>query len=128
MNKRNSIAGSIVGLVALLCVVTFLIIGFSTEIWHPTWMVFLLIPVTSLIVDLAVKRDLHGRVTGVVSLLCVLAYLVMGFLGEQLVGHALWHPGWIIFFAIPISGILVKMFAPGTSEEKGQDADTQSKS
>ena len=27
-----------------------------------------------------------------------------------------WHPGWLIFFAIPISGIIVKMFTSDREE------------
>ena len=55
--------------------------------------------------------------TGVVALLCVIIYLLLGF-----VWH-LWHPSWIIFFAIPISGIIVKMFAGGKEGQVGPGGD-----
>ena len=117
-NRKNAIAGSITGLVALLATVAFLLIGFLTGQWHPTWMVFLAIPIMGIIVDIAThRRDIAGKITGVVSILCTVGFLLMGFLGE------LWHPGWIIFLAIPISGVIVKMFAPDADkpQENGQN-------
>ena len=117
-NRKNAIAGSITGLVALLATVAFLLIGFLTEGWHLAWMLFLLIPVTSIIVDIFTKRqDVAGKVTGIVALLATVGFLLMGLLAD------LWHPGWVIFFAIPISGVIVKMFAPDADKQhNGQDA------
>lgn len=39
---------------------------------------------------------------GISSILVVIAYLLMGFIGD------LWHPGWIVFFAIPVLPALIK--------------------
>lgn len=118
MGKKNDIAGSIVGLVALLATVGFLLIGFTVGAWHIAWLLFLLIPVVSIIMDIATKkRDVKGLVTGFVAILCVAGFLLMGFVWN------LWHPGWIIFFAIPISGIIANMFTAGEEkpQQNGQD-------
>ncbi len=56
------------------------------HIWHPTWLIFLSIPIVSAIVDVATKRDVAGAVSGIVSIICVVVYLYLGFF------HAL-HPG-----------------------------------
>ena len=40
---------------ALFCVVTFLLLGFLRDLWHPTWLVFLLIPIYHSIVSAALK-------------------------------------------------------------------------
>lgn len=117
-SRKNDIAGSITGLVALLATAAFLLIGFTTHVWHPTWMLFLAIPIMSIIVDIAThRRDIAGKVTGVVAILATVGFLLMGFLGN------LWHPGWIIFLAVPISGVIVKMFAPDSDkhQQNGQD-------
>lgn len=46
------------------------------------------------------KRRYHSGITGLVAgltvLLSIIAYLVMGCV------WGLWHPGWIVFFAIPV--------------------------
>ncbi len=117
MDNKNKIAGSIVGLVSLLAAFAFLFIGFTQGIWHPTWLVFLLIPIVSMITDIATKKkDPVALVSSIISTLCVIGYLFMGFF------YHLWHPGWLIFFAIPISSIIAKMFTGDTKQEKnGED-------
>lgn len=124
MNRRDLVLGSITGLVALLATVAFLIIGFTVPgSWGLAWVVFLLIPITGTIVDIAKnKNGWAGKVTGLVALLCVITYMILGFLGKPLFGRALWHPGWIIFFAIPITGTIVKMATAGKAEDQGQNA------
>lgn len=104
-NRKKTVGGQIVSLTALLAAAVFLILGFTQGNWHIAWVVFLAIPIVSIIVDIVANRkDASGKVTGIVSLLCVAVYMLMGF------RWGLWHPGWIIFFAIPISGVLVKIF------------------
>ena len=116
-NKKSTVASSVVGLVALLAVVTFLLIGFLTHVWSPTWLVFLAIPIVSIITDLLTKKKgLVSVLTGVVSLLAVIAFLLMGFL------WGLWHPGWVVFFAIPISQIIAKMISGSNCAEDEADA------
>ncbi len=124
MNKKETISGSIVGLIALLVTVAFLIIGFAIPgAWSVAWLLFLIIPIVAIIMDIIKNRgDWEGKVTGIVALFCTVAYLLMGFLGEELFGQALWHPGWIIFFAIPITSVIMKMVAAGKAEDKGEDA------
>lgn len=104
-NNRNAIAGSVVGLVALLAAATFLLIGFTSHVWHPTWLIFLSVPIASTLTDVLIKKKgAYGAVTGAVSLLATVSFLVLGF------GYHLWHPGWLVFFAIPIADILMKLF------------------
>jgi hypothetical protein len=110
----KNMAGSIVSLVALLAVTAFLIIGFTTDGWHLAWLVFLLIPVTAIIVDIAAKKkDMAGLVTGLVAIVATIAYMVMGFF------FSLWHPGWIVFLAIPIARIVYGMISGENKKEPG---------
>ncbi len=121
-NRKTAIAGSITGLVALLATVAFLLIGFTTGAWHLAWVLFLLIPITGIIVDIATnKRDIAGKITGMVALLATIGFFVLGFV------WGLWHPGWVIFFAIPISGVIMKMFMPEADhhQDNGQNTPQQ---
>ena len=103
--NRKKVLDSIVGLVALLAVTAFLIIGFIGNGWPYAWLVFLAIPVTAVIVDLIQKKKkIAGQIPGLVAILATAIYLILGF------GFGLWHPGWIVFLAIPISGIIAGMF------------------
>lgn len=112
-HNRNALAGSIVGLVSLLAVVAFLIIGFTYHKWHPGWMVFFAIPVASLLTDITIKRNAVSAVSNAVSLLAIAAFLYLGFEYNR------WHPGWLVFFAIPISSILMKILTRTSGENSG---------
>lgn len=74
----------------LVALAVFLWIGFGFKVWHPTWLVFLAIPLVNLIVDK--KIDLRKMVAILVTAL----YVTIGLITEE------WHPTWIIFFLIPI--------------------------
>jgi hypothetical protein len=110
---KKGMANSIVSLVALLSVTAFLIIGFTADAWQVAWLVFLLIPVTAIVTDLvSQKKNITGLVTGLVALLATVAYIVMGF------AFSLWHPGWIVFLAIPITRIITGMIVGEPAEQK----------
>ena len=115
-NRKKTVGGQIVSLTALLAAAVFLILGFTMGAWHIAWVVFLSIPIVSIIVDIVVNRkDASGKISGIVSLLCVAAYMLMGFV------WGLWHPGWIIFLAIPISGVIVKIITGKDGSEPSND-------
>ena len=122
-NKKSAVAGSVVGLVALLSVVAFLLTGFLTGVWSPTWLVFLAIPLTSILTDIFTKgKGIVSVLTGIVALLSVIAFLIIGFMWD------LWHPGWVVFFAIPISQIIAKMISGvSCSDDHGTDSQLQPK-
>ena len=115
-NRKKTVGGQIVSLTALLAAAVFLILGFTMGAWHIAWVVFLSIPIVSIIVDIVVNRkDTSGKISGIVSLLCVAAYMLMGFV------WGLWHPGWIVFLAIPISGVIVKIITGKDGSEQTND-------
>jgi hypothetical protein len=103
MNRKKAL-DSVVALVALLAVTAFLLIGFLSDGWPYAWLVFLTIPVTAVIIDIIQKKNVTGLLPGLVALLATIAYLILGF------GYQLWHPGWLVFMAIPISAVIAGMF------------------
>lgn len=111
-------ADAIVGLIALLAVTAFMLIGFTVGYWQYAWLVFLLIPVSAILLGMLTqeKKDLAGQLTGLVALLAVIAYMIMGF------AFSLWHPGWLVFMAIPIAGSVAGLFK---KEEKDGDSQDQ---
>ncbi len=120
MSHKQKIGGLVISLVALLSAFVFLFVGFTEGIWSPTWLVFLSIPFVSIIVDVITKKkDPVGMVSGIVSFACIVGYLCFGFFFD------LWHPGWLIFFAIPVSSIIAKMFV---SADGGKDEAEDGKS
>lgn len=92
----------------LLIAVIFVFIGVLTHVWHPTWMIFLLIPAYYGVVAFlshkggsSVKETL--RYFPFPTIIIVL-YLCMGFFLN------LWHPGWLIFLLIPLYYAMIPLF------------------
>lgn len=95
---ENSVRGKIIAITPILCLILYLLLGFYKDLWHPGWIVFLLIPIVPLFFKIfsGSKESLIGFLT----LLIIAVYIVLGFLFN------LWHPGWIIFLLIPIISII----------------------
>ena len=71
----------------------YLIIGCYWNLWHPGWLLFLLIPVLGSLPPAIRKRKPEHFAYPV---LAVLVYLILGlFFGW-------WHPGWLIFLTVPL--------------------------
>ncbi len=92
----------------LLLAVIYIFIGVLCHIWHPTWMIFLLIPAYYSVVAFLDHKG--GGSTKTIlryfpfpSIVIVL-YLCMGFFLN------LWHPGWLIFLLIPLYYSLIPLF------------------
>ena len=92
----------------LLLAVIYVFIGVLTRVWHPTWMIFLLIPAYYGVVAFlshkggsSVKETL--RYFPFPTIIIVL-YLCMGFFLN------LWHPGWLIFLLIPLYYSIIPLF------------------
>lgn len=73
---------------ASFCVLLYLCLGCFWHLWHPGWIVFLLVPM----VVGVLKHGLRGFPYPIFVLA---VYLCLGFLGY-------WHPGWVVFLTIPI--------------------------
>ncbi|CCV64609.1 conserved hypothetical protein [Alteracholeplasma palmae J233] len=84
----------IIAATPMISILLFLILGFFFNLWHPGWIVFLLVPAMPFILGLK-------KITASYSLLCLIIYIVLG------VVFNLWHPGWIIFLLVPILNILI---------------------
>lgn len=74
----------------LVALAVFLWIGFGFKIWHPTWLVFLAVPLVNLIIE----KRIDAR--KLVAILVTSAYIAIGLITEE------WHPTWIMFLLIPI--------------------------
>lgn len=97
--RKRRISSKLTAVTPLLCVVTYLAIGFLKGIWHPTWVIFLLIPIVPIFCDVFTKKG-KGQVMALITMLVVIGYIILGIFG-------FWHPGWLIFFLIPICSILL---------------------
>ena len=77
----------------VLAIIIYIVIGFCFDLWHPGWLLFILIPIISSLVDPVCKRD--------ASLFQYPVFAFGIFLYAGIV-HTLWHPAWVVFLTIPI--------------------------
>lgn len=96
---ENSVRGKIVAITPILCTIIYLLLGFYKGLWHPGWVIFLLVPIVPLVIKMF--SGSKGCIIGFFSLLITASYIVLGFM------FSWWHPGWIIFLLIPIISIIV---------------------
>lgn len=79
----------IIAATPMICVIVYLCLGFIWGLWHPSWVVFFLIPLMPFLLGTREIKCFY-------PILCVGAYLAIGFAFKW------WHPGWIIFLTIPV--------------------------
>lgn len=92
----------------LLIAVIFVFIGVLTHVWHPTWLMFLLVPAYYSFVAFLDHRDGSGTKAILryfpFPTIVIILYLCMGFFLN------LWHPGWLIFLLIPLYYAMIPLF------------------
>ena len=89
----NKTKAKISGITPFVCIIVFLLLGFYKGMWHPGWLVFLLIPIVSSL--------LYTKTLNIVfSIAILVTYLSIGFTSQ------VWHPTWIMFLLIPIFNII----------------------
>lgn len=94
---RNKVLEIINGTTALVITILYFVVSAIWGLWHPAWILFMLIPVIISFVDAIAERDGHKFAYPV---LAAAAYLFFSF------EFGIWHPLWIIFLTIPVYYII----------------------
>ncbi len=90
--RDQAIKSAISGIVFLLSLIAYLVMGFVAKLWHPGWIIFFAPILTDGIVEVFLKKNPNHFP---MPILCIASFLLLGFLGGY------WHPGWVVFLAIP---------------------------
>ena len=96
---KYNLKGKIAGATPLISTLLFLLIGFTTGIWHPTWVIFFAIPLVPTLLYMNVKKK--SGIMNLISLSIVIIFILLCIFGYA-------HPGWLIFFLIPIAAIFIE--------------------
>lgn len=51
-----------------------------------------------------VSNKVANKIQGVMPILCLVIFLALGFY------KSMWHPGWVVFLAIPFTSIIIGIF------------------
>jgi len=83
--------------VPILIAATYLAIGFFANIWHPTWLIFLLVPMYYQGVAFVMAKSLRKKLNCVpVAIFATAWFFIIGF------SFDVWHPTWAVFLCIPL--------------------------
>ncbi|MBE6813549.1 MAG: helix-turn-helix transcriptional regulator [Ruminococcaceae bacterium] len=92
----------------LVIVAAYLFAGTVLHLWHPAWIMFLLIPCYYMIAaSLRAKSRKAFFLIQPVPIVIVMLFLLIGF------GLHIWHPTWILFLFIPAYYWFVAVFVRG---------------
>lgn len=95
--------------------IVYVLVGILAKVWHPTWLVFLTIPIYYHFAGACFTKSKKGFLLAQpIPEIIVLVFLLLGFCGS------LWHPGWILFLLIPVYYWAIAMYVkvPKDAEEQ----------
>lgn len=85
----------------LISIIVYIIIGCCFNLWHPGWLIFLLVPIVGSLIEAIQKRKPKKFAYPV---LVLLVYLYLGLV------EYIWHPTWVLFLTIPVYYSLIDYF------------------
>ena len=95
-------------MIPILTVAAYLVLGAVFKMWHPGWIVFVIMPALMSVFECIIVKKLGAFVY---PLFATTVFLILGFYFDW------WHPGWIIFITIP----LFYMFAGMIDKEEDDE-------
>ena len=101
-SKKKKIIGLLNGIYSFLMMFGFIFVGCMWNVWHPTWLCFLTIPIFSSLLEAIDKKRFNHFAY---PILVVFIYLLFGFLNNMGVIYIKgnwWHPYWFLFLTIPL--------------------------
>jgi len=98
--------------IIMLSIIVFLSVGIFYNIWHPTWLIFLLIPLSR---GLKTAWQRKSWFSLPYPIMITTLYLILGF------SYNIWHPAWILFLTIPLYYSLIHYFQQKKEEVNKAD-------
>lgn len=111
---QSELSKSVSGLIWAVGIALYFIVGFTTNAWHITWVIFLIIPAVQSLVRLLLDKNgvdsapyggsqrLKKSIDNILWLLGLAVYFILSFLTNA------WHITWVLFLIIPAVGGLAK--------------------
>lgn len=86
--------------IAILATIIYLFLGIVFNLWHPGWLIFLMIPIFHVFTSPRKKGKRWKSLP--YPILCTIIFLLIGFLFDG------WYYAWLIFLTIPLWSYFVK--------------------
>ena len=125
MDKGMAVIGCIEGVLMLLAVVTFLLLGLLANLWTSAWIVFFIPEICCSIARAIYKGD--ARKVNIPFASAFAFFFVCMFLHDTIGIPQLWNPMWVVFLAVPIYysivGTVHKALGKFQDEDEDDDKD-----
>jgi uncharacterized membrane protein len=95
VKRQKQYKNKFVALSPFIAVIIFMVIGLTTNDYHPTWLVFLIIPMSAIILNTG-KKD---KLVALSPFLALIFFITVGTYTQ------IWTPTWLIFLIIPLLGM-----------------------
>ena len=97
--KLEIVCGLLTGILFIVAIIAYLLIGFLLNAWHPTWVIFFApIVISSLVMAIGKKKAKKFNYPLFVVMIYVLFSSLFG----------LWHPLWVLFITVPLYYSFIK--------------------
>ena len=96
VNKKNLRSFPI----AILVTIIYLFLGIVFNLWHPGWLIFLIIPIFHVFASPRKKGERWKSLP--YPIVCTMIFLLLGFLFDG------WYYAWLIFLTIPLWAYFIK--------------------
>ncbi|MDD3122401.1 MAG: DUF1700 domain-containing protein [Candidatus Izemoplasmatales bacterium] len=96
--NKHRYSNKIVALMPFLTTVTYVILGLYFDLWHPMWLIFLLIPVVAIISN--ARTNIIQTLTALSPFIATVTFILLGTYLNA------WNPAWLVFLIIPVLGVL----------------------
>jgi len=97
-SKENGVKHKLIATSPFISLILFFVLGMQFDLWHPGWLVFMLVPITGVL--LGSRMNLKTQIVGLSPFITFLLFFVYGY------NTGIWHPTWLIFFIIPVLGLM----------------------
>lgn len=77
----------------IIAIVLYIVLGACFDLWHPGWLIFLLVPVIGSLIQAV--RERNARLFAY-PVLVLFFYLYVGWV------YSVWYPTWVLFLTIPV--------------------------
>lgn len=89
---------TIIAMVPFISLVIYMVLGFGFDLWHPGWLVFIIIPLLALAFTVFYDNLIAG-IIAISPFVIIISYFFVGFY------YGIWHPTWLVFLLLPLIGV-----------------------
>ncbi len=96
--KETGIRQKLIATSPFVATIVYFILGMQYNLWHPGWLVFLIVPIAGVVFGSRFKFE--TLLMGLSPFLTTIFFILYGTYA------GVWHPTWLVFFIIPVLGFM----------------------